>query len=164
MRAAWSIKEICSNKSQRIKPTASTPACRTRRRRYSETSLDVEEICNGQNLSRSVRLDPFSTVICLDMIQSNNAVKEDPCQLHLLHQAMKTLLNGANKLVVTVQIDNTPRKRKRIQCKTELPNGAWRNSASYGGKTEQSKSLSEFYILKVQQNAKPGEPIRFQRD
>ena len=55
------------------------------------------------------------------MIQSNNAVKENPCQLHLLHQAMKTSLNGASKLVVTGLAPVVQRLDKTIQRINHYP-------------------------------------------
>ena len=106
-------------KPQEIQQVART-VCYIRRRRYSVASLDAEDLQIGQTRPRLIRSLSYGDVICSDAVQgtSNLTVKERPISAPPKLANVKVLTQQWNKVVITVQIENAPRK-KRIQRNAE---------------------------------------------
>lgn len=142
------VEMLRGKKSQRIRPTA-TAVRRIRRRRYSETSLDVKEICDGRKLPRcSERPQSCGAMICSDTNRLNKAVVERPISAPSKIASDEMFKQQRDQLIVTVQIENAP-KEKSVQRKTEIVETTTelrRPRHRIGGKIEHSKSLSENYL------------------
>ena len=128
-------------KPERIQPEALTVR-RSRRRRYSVASLDVEELQIVQERPRLTRSQCFGAA----WRGSNETVKEIR---HRPIAAPSKIENGEDftqQVVVTVQMENAPRK-KRIQRKTESPEDTTKLELNpphqTGGKIRRSTSLHE---------------------
>ena len=128
-------------KPERIQPEALTVR-RSRRRRYSVASLDVEELQIVQERPRLTRSQCFGAA----WRGSNETVKEIR---HRPIAAPSKIENGEDftqQVVVTVQMENAPRK-KRIQQKTESPEDTTKLELNprhqIGGKIRRSTSLNE---------------------
>ena len=93
----------------RKRPTVHT-ASRIRQRRYSEASLDVENLQNKQRGARLLKLESVGAMMCLDTFRQrrNDAVKERSLSAPSRVASDQIFTQQRGQLIVTVQIENTP--------------------------------------------------------
>ena len=132
-------------KPQRIQPAA----CTIRRRRYSVASIDVEDFQNEeQRPRRLIRSESCHAVMCSDKVQR----KSHPTRKERSTSATSSVTisevftqQRSNKQVVTVPIENTPRRKPPVHDNSELPNTmALKKQSRHNilNKTVRSSSLS----------------------
>ena len=122
-------------KPQRIEPEV-PKVCRVMRRRFSVASPDAETLRIGQKRPRIGRSESCGAVKCWAVVPVKDRPKSAPS---------KVITQESNKLVVTVQIENAPRK-KRIRCNTVSPKDTTelkRSRHCMTGKITRSASLDE---------------------
>ena len=104
----------------RIRPAARTVR-HIRRRRYSMASINIEDFQNHKQRPRLTRSESCDAVMCSDQGNSHQAcaVKERSMSAPPCAAISEVSTEQQNKIVVTVQIENVPR-RKASHGKTEL--------------------------------------------
>ena len=132
-------------KSSRIQADARTVR-HIRRRCYSMGSINIEDFHNQEQRPRLTRSESCDAVMCSDRSRSNShqacAVKERSMSATPCVAISEVFTHQQNKIVVTVQIENVPR-RKAAHGKTELrknSKGLKRSRHRIGGKTVRSSS------------------------
>ena len=92
-----------------------------RQRRYSVASLDVEKMENEERGARLLRSESLGAMMCLETLRlrRNEAVKERPMSAPSRVASGQIFTPQHNKLIVTVQIENAPGK-KRITQQTKI--------------------------------------------
>ena len=109
------------------KPQRTQPALcnvrRSRRRRYSVASPNVEELELGQEHPRLIRAKSYGAVISSDTVRrrSHDTTQERPNSGPSKLANDNVTTQHCNRLVVTAQIENAPRKKRIHQRNTELP-------------------------------------------
>ena len=134
-------------KSSRIRPAARTVR-HIRRRRYSMASINIEDFQNQEQRPPLTRSESCDAVMCSDWGRSNShqacALKERSMSASPCVAISEVFTQQQNKIVVTVQIENVPR-RKATHGNTELTKyskGLGRSRHRIGGKTARSSSLN----------------------
>ena len=146
------------------KPQRTQPALRnvrrSRQRRYSVASLNVEELELGHKHPRLIRAKSYGAVISSDTVRrrSHDTAQERPISAPSKLANDNVTTQHCNRLVVTVQIENAPRKKRIHQRNTELPEDTTelkRSRHCIVGKIVRSTSLNEnsFFTLKFHNNS-----------